>query len=331
MPLPNATVSRRPLLAATLAGLAAPTLLHAQDVFPSRPITLIVPSPAGGGTDYSARLVAEPLGRALGATVVVENRPGGNDVVGLNAVLSARPDGYTLLCGNCGTMAARAAANGLGQIVPLRDFIPVGQLTDTPQLFVTHPSLPVRSLREFVAYAKQRPGEITYGSTGIGSMQHMGAELLKLRAGIDMLHVPYRGTGETMRDILAGRIQFYMNSPPPFVPLVRDGRLRALSVSSNERHPGLPDIPSAAEEGLPDMALNVWFSLYAPRGTPDAVARLVDAKLAEVLAEPGLRNRAFEAGALVAPLSQQGVTQRLERETAAWGEVARAANITAAN
>jgi tripartite-type tricarboxylate transporter receptor subunit TctC len=134
-----------------------------------------------------------------------------------------------------------------------------------------------------------------------------------------------------MRDILAGRIQFYMNSPPPFVPLVRDGRLRALSVSSNERHPGLPDIPSAAEEGLPDMALNVWFSLYAPRGTPDAVAKLIDAKLAEVLAEPGLRNRAFEAGALVAPLSQQGVTQRLERETAAWGEVARAANITAAN
>ena len=321
-------VSRRPLLAATLAGLATPAILHAQELS-SRPITLIVPSPAGGGTDYSARLVAEPLGRALGTSMVVENRTGGNDVVGLTAVLNARPDGHTLLCGYCGTMAGRAAVGGLGSIVPMRDFLPVGQITDTPQLFVTHPSIPVSGLREFVDYAKARRGEVTYASAGVGSMHHMGAELLKIRAGIDMLHVPYRGTGETTRDLIAGRVDFYMNSPPPLVPLVRDGRLRALSVSSNERHPGLPDIPSAAEQGYPDMALNVWFAIYAPRGTPEAVTRLIGAKLNEVLAEPGLRRRAFEAGALVAPLGPEAMAERLARETAGWTEVVRAANISA--
>lgn len=205
---------RRPMFAATLAGLSAPAILRAQDLS-SRPITLIVPSPAGGGTDYSARLVAEPLGRALGTSMVVENRTGGNDVVGLTAVLNARPDGHTLLCGYCGTMAGRAAVGGLGSIVPMRDFVPVGQITDTPQLFVTHPSLPVADLRAFIDHAKARPGEITYASAGVGSMHHMGAELLKIRAGIDMLHIPYRGTGETTRDLIAGRVQFFMNFRTP--------------------------------------------------------------------------------------------------------------------
>ncbi|WP_424812233.1 Bug family tripartite tricarboxylate transporter substrate binding protein [Roseococcus sp. YIM B11640] len=319
---------RRALMAATAAALSSPAILRAQDLS-ARPITLIVPSPAGGGTDYSARLVAEPLGRALGTSMVVENRTGGNDVVGLTAVLNARPDGHTLLCGYCGTMAGRAAAGGLGAIVPMRDFVPVGQITDTPQLFVTHPSVPVANLREFIDYAKARPGEITYASAGVGSMHHMGAELLKIRAGIDMLHVPYRGTGETTRDLIAGRVQFYMNSPPPLTPLVRDGRLRALCTSGNERHPGLADIPSAGEQGYPDMPLNVWFSIYAPRGTPEGVTRLIGAKLGEVLADPALRRRAFEAGALVAPLGPEAMAARLERETAGWAEVVRAANISA--
>ena len=207
--------------------------------------------------------------------------------------------------------------------------MPIGQITDTPQLFVTHPSLPVQSMRDFIAYAKQRPGDITYASAGVGSMHHMSAELLKLRTGIDMLHVPYRGTGETLRDLIAGRVQFYMNSPPPLTPLVADGKLRALCVSSNERHPGMPNIPSAAEEGLPDLDINVWFSLFAPRGTPEPVARLLSAKLNEVLADPALRQRGFDAGALVSPSTPQALTARMEKETAAWADVIKAAKITA--
>ncbi|WP_207538621.1 Bug family tripartite tricarboxylate transporter substrate binding protein [Sabulicella rubraurantiaca] len=323
---------RRALLAAATAAtgaLAAPSLALAQGGYPSRPITIIVPSPAGGGTDFSARLISEPLGRALGTSVVVENRPGGNDVVGLNAVLQARPDGHTLLMGYCGTMTGRAALGSLGQIDTLRDFVPIGQVSDTPQLFVTHPTVPVSTMREFVAYARQRPGQLTYASAGNGSMHHLSVELLKIRTGIDLLHVPYRGTGETIRDLVAGRVQFYLNSPPPLVPLVRDGRLRPLAVSSNERHPGLSDIPSAAEEGLPDLNMNVWFALYAPRGTPEDITRLVSAKLNEVLADPGLRQRAFEAGALVTPLPVEAITARMQREIANWTEVVRAAGITA--
>jgi tripartite-type tricarboxylate transporter receptor subunit TctC len=323
------SISRRVLTGAAFGLLGTPALVRAQDAFPNRPITLVVPAPAGGGTDFSARLIADQLGRALGGSMVVENRPGGNDVVGLMAVLQARPDGHTLLCGYCGTMTGRVAVGTLGGIVPARDFIPIGQITDTPQLFVTHPSVPVTSMREFIAYAKQRPGDLTYASAGVGSMHHLGAELLKLRAGIDMLHVPYRGTGETIRDLIAGRGHFYMNSPPPLTPLVADGKLRALCVSSNERHPGMPNIPSAKEEGLADLDLNVWFSLFAPRGTPEPVARLLAQKLNEVLADPAIRKRAFDAGALVVPSSPEALAARMERETAAWAEVVRAAKITA--
>ncbi len=323
------STTRRTLLGAATATLAAPSIAWAQGSLAGKTIVLVVPSPAGGGTDFSARLVAEPFGRALGATMVVENRPGGNDVVGLLSVLRAPPDATTLLCGYCATMTARPAIGGLGEIQPMRDFQAVGQITDTPQLFVTHPSVPANNLQEFIALAKQRPGAMNYASAGIGSMHHMGTEYLKHRAGIDLVHVPYRGTGETIRDLIAGRIQFYMNSPPPLTPLVRDGQLRALCVSSNERHPGLPDVPSAAEQGMPDTGLNVWFSVFAPRGVPAAQVALLSDKLREVLADQGVRDRAFAAGALVAPSTAQALTDRVTRETESWRQIARTANITA--
>ncbi len=323
------TTSRRAALAAGIATLAAPRLGWTQGSLAGRTITLVVPSPAGGGTDFSARLVADSFGRALGATMVVENRPGGNDVVGLQSVLRATPDGTTLLCGYCATMTARPAIGGIGDIVPTRDYQAVGQITDTPQLFVTHPTVPANTLQEFIALAKQKPGEMNYASAGNGSMHHMGTEYLKHRAGIDLVHVPYRGTGETIRDLIAGRIQFYMNSPPPLTPLVRDGKLRALCVSSNERHPGMPDIPSAAEQGMPDLNLNVWFSVFAPRGVPAPMVAMMSEKLREVLADQALRDRAFQAGALVAPSTAEALADRVARETENWRRIAQQANITA--
>jgi tripartite-type tricarboxylate transporter receptor subunit TctC len=321
--------SRRAVLGAGLAALAAPRLGWTQGSLAGRTITLVVPSPAGGGTDFSARLVADSFGRALGATMVVENRPGGNDVVGLQSVLRATPDGTTLLCGYCATMTARPAIGGIGDIVPTRDFQAVGQITDTPQLFVTHPTVPATTLQEFIALAKRQPGQMNYASAGNGSMHHMGTEYLKHRAGMDLVHVPYRGTGETIRDLIAGRIQFYMNSPPPLTPLVRDGKLRALCVSSNERHPGLPDIPSAAEQGMPDLNLNVWFSVFAPRGVPAPMVAMMSEKLREVLADQALRDRAFQAGALVAPSTAEALADRVARETENWRRIAQQANITA--
>ncbi|PWC30615.1 Bug family tripartite tricarboxylate transporter substrate binding protein [Teichococcus aestuarii] len=325
---------RRGVLAGA-AGLAAvawsgarPAI--AQGKFPSRPISIVVPIPAGGGTDYAARLIAEPMAQILGQPVVVENRPGGNDVIGLMHVARSQPDGHTLLMGYCGTMAGRAAIGGTGSVSTTEDFVPIGQVSDTPQLFVVHPSVPAKTLPEFIAHAKANPGKLSYASAGNGSMHHLGTELLKSRAGIDMLHVPYRGTGETISDLIAGRIQFYMNSPPPLVALVRDGRVRPLCVSSNGRHPGLPEIPSLTEAGgLRDLPLNVWFALYAPKAVPAEVRVQLSKAMETALAEEGLRRRAFEAGSLVRFEGPEAVSARLAREISGWKEIARAANIRA--
>ncbi|MFC7738146.1 Bug family tripartite tricarboxylate transporter substrate binding protein [Roseomonas sp. GCM10028921] len=319
-------IGRRTTLLAA-GGLGLPGAARAQERFPNRPVTLVVPTPAGGGTDFAARLISEPLSTLLGQPVVVENRPGGNDLIALMYVTRAKPDGHTLLMGYSGTMAGRAAINGTGSISTANDFVPIGQVSDTPQLFVIHPSLPVRTLPDFIAYAKASPGKISYASAGAGSMHHLGTELLKARTGIDMVHVPYRGTGETISDLIAGRVQFYMNSPPPLVQLVRDGKVRALCVSSNERHPGLPDVPSLTEAGMRDMPLNVWFAVFAPEGVPNSVQQQLSIALQRILSDDGLRRRGFDAGSLVRFAGPQEVTERLRTEIAAWRETARTANI----
>jgi tripartite-type tricarboxylate transporter receptor subunit TctC len=313
--------------------LAAPALLPAaragaQDAtFPSRPVTIIVASPAGGGTDFSARLIAEPLSQQLGVPVVVENRPGGNGTIGLLATARARPDGHTLTVGYSGAMTGRPAVIGTADLDPQKDFQPIALLTDTPQVMMVHPSVPARTIEELVAYVKQRPGQLNYASTGNGSLHHLGTELLKWRTGMDMVHVPYRGTGETISDLLAGRVQFYMNSPPPVITMLREGRLRAIATTGEQRHPALPDVPSLAESGLDNMPVNVWYALYAPARTPAAVqARLMEA-VRLVLAEPTVQARAVEAGTFVSYTDASAVAARLARETAAWFEVVRAVGI----
>jgi len=327
----STALGRRAALAAALAGLgvASRGARAARGGFPNRPLSIVVPIPAGGGTDYAARLIAEPMGALLGQPVVVENRPGGNDVVGLMYTARAQPDGHTLLMGYCGTMAGRAAIGGTGSVSTTEDFVPIGQVSDTPQLFVVHPSVPARTLPEFVSYVRANPGKLSYASAGNGSMHHLGTELLKARTGMDLLHVPYRGTGETISDLIAGRVQFYMNSPPPLVALVRDQKVRALCVSSNERHPGLPEVPSLVEAGLRDLPLNVWFALYAPKDVPPELRAQLSRSLERVLAEEGLRRRAFEAGSLVRFAGPDAVAERLRGEIAGWREIAAAANIRA--
>jgi tripartite-type tricarboxylate transporter receptor subunit TctC len=321
------TGRRAALTAAAACGIARRAV--AQSRFPSRAVSIVVPIPAGGGTDYAARLISTPMGTLLGQPVVVENRPGGNDVIGLMYVARSQPDGHTLLMGYSGTMAGRAAIGGTGSVSTVDDFVPIGQISDTPQLFVVHPSLPVNNLQELIAYTKANPGKVSYASAGNGSMHHLGTELLKSRTGMDMLHVPYRGTGETIGDLIAGRVQFYMNSPPPLVNLVRDGKVRALCVSSNERHPGLPEVPSLAENGLRDLPLNVWFALYAPKRIPADVSQKLSETLERCLADEDLKRRAFEAGSLVKYAGPEDVARRLRSEIAGWKDTAQAANIHA--
>ncbi|HYF08415.1 MAG TPA: tripartite tricarboxylate transporter substrate binding protein [Acetobacteraceae bacterium] len=315
--------TRRTLFAATLA---APGLARAQD-FPARPVTLVVPSPPGGGTDFSARLIADPLAARLGVPVVVENRPGGNGTIGLLQVMRARPDGHALLIGYSGTMTGPPAVEGTAHVDTVRDFAPVAQLTDTPQVMMVHPSVPARTLQEFAAYVRARPGQLNYASAGNGSLHHLGGELLKRRLGIDLVHVPYRGTGETIADLLAGRVQFYMNSPPPVIAFIRDGRLRAIATTGQQRHPALPDVPSLPESGLSDFPVDVWYALYAPARTPQPALDRLTREVRAVLAEPEVQRRAVEAGTFVRFAEPEAVTARLRREIAAWTEVVRAAGI----
>ena len=317
---------RRRALLGTL--LATPALAQPRWQ-PDRTVTIIVPSPAGGGTDFSARLVSEGLGQRLGVPVVVENRPGAGNLVGMLATKRARPDGHVLMVGYSGAMTGHPAVMGTAELDPPADFAAIGQMTDTSQVIMVHPSVPVRTLPEFIDYVKARPGQLNYASGGNGSMHHLGTELLKLRTGINLVHIPYRGTGETIADLLAGRVQFYMNSPPPVIPFIRDGRLRAIATTGQQRHPALPDVPSLNEAGLHDVPLNVWYALYAPARTPEPVLARLNAELRAVLEQPDIQRRAEEAGTFVAYAPPEAVMTRLRGEIATWTEVVRTVGIKA--
>jgi tripartite-type tricarboxylate transporter receptor subunit TctC len=319
---------RRPLLRGLLAApaLALPGRAFAQEL-QNRPVVLVAAAPAGGGTDFSARLISDPLSARLGVPVVVENRPGGNGTVGMMPVIRARPDGHMLMVGYSGQMTGKPAVEGIGEIDPRRDFTCIAQLTDTPQVMMVHPSVPARTLQEFVAYAKARPGQINYASAGNGSLHHLGTELLKQRTGMDLVHIPYRGTGETMADLVAGRVQFYMNSPPPVISFIRDGRLRAIATTGQQRHPALPDVPSLPESGLSDYPVDVWYALYGPARMPAPLVARLQQEVQAVLADPAVQRRAEEAGTFVRYTDGRAVSERLHREIDAWIEVVRTVGI----
>lgn len=317
-------VIRRTLLLAAAAPLAA----AAQD-FPARTVSLTVPSPPGGTTDFTARLVAEPLAVRLGVPVVVENRPGGNGLIGMRAAAAARADGHALLVGYSGGITGLPAIGATAGFDPARELTPVALLTEAPQLMMVHPDVPARTLAEFIALARARPGTLAYASSGNGSLQHLGTELLKHRTGIDLLHISYRGTGETIADLLAGRVQFYLSTTPPVAGYLRDGRLRALAIAAPARHPSFPEVPTVAEAGLPDYAADAWFGLFAPAGTPAPVVARLTAACAAVLAEPAVASRAMEAGAFARFEDPATLRARMRREVAAWSALAQAAGIRA--
>ena len=319
-----------PLLALGTAGAASlRNSAAAQDLAPGRPITLVVPTAAGGTTDFAARLLAEPLGQRLGRPIVVDNRAGANGVIGIQAVTRARPDGHTLLVQYSGYhVGTPAVVRNIGWD-PLKDLVPVALLMDAPQVLLAHPSVPARTLGELVAYAKANPGKLNYASAGNGSMQHLGTELLKQRAGIELEHVPYKGTGPVMQDLLSGRVQLFLTTPPPAVPFIRNGQLRAIALSARERHPALPDVPTAAEAGLPGFVAEAWFAAFAPARTPAPLVEHLATEISAITATPEFRAKAEEQGAVVRPMTPAELGARVERELAEWAEVVRAGNITA--
>jgi tripartite-type tricarboxylate transporter receptor subunit TctC len=316
--------TRRALLAAGLSAVGAPALAQAPS---SRPVTIIVPNPPGGGTDFAARLFQESLARLLGQTVVIDNRPGANGNIAIQAVVRAAPDGHTLLLQYSGYHAGNPAMIPNLPWDPLRDLAPVGMATVAPHGIFVPASLPVATLAEFIAYAKARPGVLNYASAGNGSIQHIGGALFAEAIGAPMVHVPYRGAAPALQDVAGGRIELFITTPSSAIGLVQGGRVKALAIASATRIPALPEVPTTAEAGLPGFTVDAWFAIFAPAGTPTPMLERLNAAMRDATRDPVVQQRAEEGGVLLRPLTIPEMDALARREIEELGRTIREAGI----
>jgi tripartite-type tricarboxylate transporter receptor subunit TctC len=275
-------------------GFAITSDIHAQ-AYPTRPIRIVAPYVPGGGVDFVARTVAAKLTEVIGQQVIVENRPGGGTNIGSEAVIRAAPDGYTLLLGGVPNTANMTLFKKPPYDV-VKDFAPVIQTTIAPNILAVHPSVPARSVKELIALAKARRGELTFASAGIGSSNHLSGEMFRIMANLDIIHVPYKGGGAAVTDLLAGQVSMYFGTTPSTVPFVRAGRLRALAVTSLQRSKAAPDIPTMAETALPGFEQSAWHGLLAPAATPPVVINKLNADVLRVLRMPDVIERMAAQG-----------------------------------
>ncbi len=299
--------------------------VQAQD-YPNKPVKLVIPYPPGGATDVIGRIVALKLSEALGQQVVVDNRAGAAGSIGATAVAMSPADGYTLLLGALTSHSINAALQTNLQFDLARDFVPVGVVGDVPLVFVVNPAIPVNNLKEFLAYTKSHPGT-TFASSGTGSPQHMAGELFKSMTKVDMLHIPYKGSGPAMVDLIGGQVQTMIETIPASLSFIRERKLRALAVTTPARYANLPDVPTTAEAGLPDFVVTSMFGVLAPAKTPPEIVAKLSATLEKVLAAPDTKERLFSQGAIAGFLNPADSTRRIKAEMEKWTKVARDANI----
>jgi len=309
-----------------LLGLGLASLAIAQS-FPDHAITLIVPNPPGGLVDTSARLLSEPLSRVLNETVIVENKPGASGNTAYQFVAKAKPDGYTLLISYSGYHVGNPALMDKLPWDPLKDFAPIALLTVSTNVIAVHPSIPVNNLKELVAYAKANPGKLNYASQGNGSVSHIGTEIFKQTTGIEMVHVPYKGSGPAIQDVLAGQVQVFITTPPSVMQHVQSGKLKGLAVTGKTRHPSMPNVPTTAEAGLPSFQLESWVALYAPASTPAPVIAKLSEAVKKSLEQAEVKQRADTAGVEVRYQNPQQMDALLKKELPYWNKVIKAANI----
>ncbi|WP_067068785.1 Bug family tripartite tricarboxylate transporter substrate binding protein [Roseateles chitosanitabidus] len=317
-----------------LAGAAALALLattapaaFAQGGYPDKPITLMVGAAPGGTTDIAARMLAEPLGKALGQTVVVDNRAGASGALAAIAVKRAEADGYTILM----------QYSGYHVITPhiqksqwdLKDLRPVANVLTAPQLIVVREGVPIKTTAELIAYAKKNPGKLSFASSGNGSLQHVTGVMLEQQTGIQMIHVPYKGTGPALQDLLGGQVDLTFGTPPPFMPFIASGKLRAVAVTGKERLSSLPDVPTAAQAGLPNLDAGSWFAVFAPAKTPQAVVDRLTTAIAKIMATPEFKKKAAELGATADYMNPQQLQAHSDAEFQRWGKVISSAKIQA--
>lgn len=310
----------------SLLGLAQPALAEA--AYPAKVIRLVVPFPPGGSTDTLARLLAEQLKEELGQTVVVENKAGAGGNIGGDAVAKAVPDGYTLLLAAAGPTVINPSLYARMSYDPLRDLAPVTMLAREHNLMVVNPSVPAHNLKEFIAYAKARPEQLSFGSPGNGSPAQLAGELLNKSAGIKLQHVPYKGSGPAVADLIAGHITLMIDNMPALLPYVQSGRLRALAVASDKRASALPDVPTVEEAGLKGYVVTAWKGLMAPAGTPrPIIAKLHDATV-KILAKPQIRKRLVDLGAEPVGSTPEQFAAQLRSDTAWWAALVKSTGTT---
>lgn len=298
--------------------------------YPERPVTLVVGYAAGGATDIVARLMAKALTEELGQTIVVENKTGANSNIGAEIVSRAKPDGYTLYMGSIANTINRSLYSQLNYDF-VKDFQPVGMLATIPNILVVNPKLPVKTVQEYIVYAKAHPGKLTCASSGSGSSIHLSCELFKMETGTDILHVPYRGSGPAVADLLGGQVDSMFDNLPSSLPHVQAGKLRAIGVTSPQRLPSTPDVPTLAESGLPGFDVESWFGLVAPAGTPKPVIDRLSQALNKALADPALQASYKQSGfyAPKSPNSPEAFGKTIASEIDKWSAVVKRADIKA--
>ena len=315
------------LLCAALMFLGSQSEAFAQtEAYPSRVIRLVSPFPPAGAADLLSRALAEEIAPALGQNVIVENRAGAGGRVGTESVVRAQPDGYTLLMASQATNAINPALYNLN-FDPAKDLVPVAPVASVASVLVVHPSVRANTLQELLAFAKAEPGKLTFGSAGIGGATHLAMELLKNLANVDLVHVPYRGTAPAMTDVLGGRLSMMFDTVPTAIPHIQSGGVRALAVSTPQRHPVLPDVPTVAEAGVPGYDAVGWYGVFAPASTPEPIIARLSSIIKAALEKPEFRARLTAQGVDPLPGGPAEFKTFVAKDRARWTDVIRAANI----
>lgn len=323
----NHTV-RAAFIAVALAALAGVmSAAHAQN-WPTRPIRFIVPFTPGGGNDTIARLIGQKLAGPMGQQIVIENRPGAGGTIGAEAAARSAPDGYTMFLAGVATHGINPNLRKKLPYDPVKDFEPVSLIAQAPLLVVVHPSLPVRSVRELVALAKAKPGQLTYASNGAGGSSHMAVELFQMMTGTKLLHVPYKGLSPALTDLMSGQVQLMFSSAVAMLPQVKAGRLRAVAMTGGKRSPAIPDLPTVAEAGVPGYETGSWYGVVMPAGTPKPIVSRLGKEIAAIAKSPEINERLVDDAAIPVGSTPEEFGAFIRSELARWAKVVRQGNIT---